>query len=199
MRETFDGDEAEHILERAAARGASGRTVTRERLLAMAEELGITPEEVEAAAAEVEAEREEEELRREFVAGRRSGFWAHLIPFLAVNLMLLVINVLTGFGHPWFLYPLMGWGIGLASHAYAVLPAGGPQFEREYAEWRQKRVKSRRRRERRASKRADKSAQVTVTTEPARTTTAAPVSGGHVTGPRQQTEGAADVVRVGNR
>lgn len=162
MRPSYDADEAEQILERAAARTASGRAVSRERLLAMADELGISPEEVEAAAAEVEGERQDRELRAEFVAKRRAGFWAILVPFLSVNLMLFVINWLTGFGHPWFLYPLLGWSVGMASHAAAVLPTRGPAFEKEFAAWREQRIKREqqkaRRRERRAAKREDKAA-----------------------------------------
>lgn len=36
-----------------------------------------------------------------------------IIKFLAVNLMLFVINIVTGTEHLWFLYPLLGWGVPL--------------------------------------------------------------------------------------
>lgn len=50
----------------------------------------------------------------------RGGFKGHLIPFLAVNAFLVFLWVMTGGGHPWFFYPLGGWGIGLASHYISV-------------------------------------------------------------------------------
>lgn len=50
----------------------------------------------------------------------RSGFKGHLIPFLAVNAFLVFLWTMTGGGHPWFFYPLGGWGIGLASHYASV-------------------------------------------------------------------------------
>ncbi|MEW5814551.1 MAG: 2TM domain-containing protein [Spirochaetota bacterium] len=50
----------------------------------------------------------------------RSGFIAHLSSFVVVNGLLLFINITTGFSYPWFLFPLGGWGIGLASHFSAV-------------------------------------------------------------------------------
>jgi hypothetical protein len=48
------------------------------------------------------------------------GFAGHLIPFLAVNGFLFFLNLSTGFGFPWFLFPLGGWAIGLISHFVSV-------------------------------------------------------------------------------
>lgn len=59
-------------------------------------------------------EREARQIRR------RRLFWTHAAIWAAVNLMLVVIWAITWSGHPWFLYPLLGWGIGLAAHAASV-------------------------------------------------------------------------------
>ncbi|HUX20346.1 MAG TPA: 2TM domain-containing protein, partial [Spirochaetia bacterium] len=48
------------------------------------------------------------------------GFAGHLIPFLVVNGFLFFLNLSTGFGFPWFLFPLGGWAIGLISHFVSV-------------------------------------------------------------------------------
>jgi hypothetical protein len=48
------------------------------------------------------------------------GFRLHLIIYAAVNVLLLVINLLTAPDKLWFYWPLIGWGIGLAGHAFAV-------------------------------------------------------------------------------
>jgi len=57
---------------------------------------------------------------REKTLGRfqqeQGGFLGHLIPYLAVNGGLLFLNLTSSPGHPWFLYPAGGWGIGLANH-----------------------------------------------------------------------------------
>ncbi|UCF70258.1 MAG: 2TM domain-containing protein [candidate division WOR-3 bacterium] len=45
------------------------------------------------------------------------GFYAHLIIFVAVNALLVLINLWTSPGFLWFLIPLVGWGIGLFFHA----------------------------------------------------------------------------------
>ncbi len=47
------------------------------------------------------------------------GFYGHAATFVLVNLGLFVINLLTG-GPWWFFWPLIGWGIGLAAHAFNV-------------------------------------------------------------------------------
>jgi hypothetical protein len=48
--------------------------------------------------------------------------WAlaiHAALFLAANLAMAVIDLMTG-PSTWFFWPLVGWGIGLAWHAFAV-------------------------------------------------------------------------------
>ena len=65
------------------------------------------------------------------------GFYAHLAVYIAVNAGLFLMSMVTG-GF-WFIWPLLGWGIGLAAHAVSVfIIAGrfGPGWEerkiREY-------------------------------------------------------------------
>jgi hypothetical protein len=45
------------------------------------------------------------------------GFYAHLIVYVVVNGVLVLINLWTSPGFLWFLFPLVGWGIGLFFHA----------------------------------------------------------------------------------
>jgi hypothetical protein len=70
------------------------------------------------------AERAEAETRRQrqerAARGSRTGFRIHATVFVAVQLMLVVVWALTGGGYLWFLFPLFGWGIGLAAHFAAV-------------------------------------------------------------------------------
>src|SRR3712207_3581332 len=48
------------------------------------------------------------------------GFYSHLASFVVVNAGLVVINLLFTPGYLWFLWPLLGWGIGLLSHVAGV-------------------------------------------------------------------------------
>ncbi len=51
-----------------------------------------------------------------------TAFMLHFVCFASVNVMLMVIWLITG-GlqgiHPWFLYALLGWGIGITTHYFA--------------------------------------------------------------------------------
>jgi hypothetical protein len=54
---------------------------------------------------------------------RRKGFRIHATVFIAVQVMLVAVWLLQwqlgGTSYPWFLYGLVGWGVGLAIH-YSV-------------------------------------------------------------------------------
>jgi hypothetical protein len=72
------------------------------------------------------AEAESHRQRRErHQRGERAGFRIHATVFVAVNLMLVVVWALTGAGYPWFLFPLLGWGVGLAAHFAAIRDSYG--------------------------------------------------------------------------
>ena len=52
--------------------------------------------------------------------GAKIGFLAHLSAYVLVNTALQGLNVLLGGPH-WSLWPLLGWGLGLAAHGMATL------------------------------------------------------------------------------
>ncbi|MGZ5204688.1 MAG: 2TM domain-containing protein, partial [Caldimonas sp.] len=47
--------------------------------------------------------------------GIKLGFYIHLLVFVLVNLGLFALNAYTG-GQRWAVFPLAGWGLGLAIH-----------------------------------------------------------------------------------
>jgi hypothetical protein len=60
------------------------------------------------------------------------GFYIHLTVFVVVNLMLFSINMIVSPDSLWFIWPLMGWGIGFVFHALSVfgfLPRFGADWE----------------------------------------------------------------------
>lgn len=48
------------------------------------------------------------------------GFYIHLTAYVSVNVLLIAINLLTSTHYLWFVWALLGWGIGLLAHALAV-------------------------------------------------------------------------------
>jgi len=50
------------------------------------------------------------------IAQRKVGFVRHAITYLVVMVALVLVNNLTWGGYQWWLWPALGWGIGVVSH-----------------------------------------------------------------------------------
>lgn len=50
----------------------------------------------------------------------KMGFYTHLSVYVAVILLLAIIDFVTSAGTIWFHWPMLGWGIAVALHAFAV-------------------------------------------------------------------------------
>ena len=53
------------------------------------------------------------------------GFYKHLSVYIAVNILLIIINLITTTHYLWFKWPLIGWGIGVFFHAFGVYVSFG--------------------------------------------------------------------------
>ena len=68
---------------------------------------------------------------------RIKRFSIHIMQYGLVILMLAIINLVTSPGYLWFLWPALGWGIGLALHAlrtFDLVPFFGARWEKEQVE-----------------------------------------------------------------
>ncbi len=50
----------------------------------------------------------------------KRSFWVHLAVYVAVNALLVLIWSVTSGEYFWPVWPMLGWGIGLAAHAVTV-------------------------------------------------------------------------------
>jgi uncharacterized integral membrane protein len=48
------------------------------------------------------------------------AFYFHIITYILVNAVLVVINLLTSPEHLWFVWSIIGWGVGLVIHGFSV-------------------------------------------------------------------------------
>lgn len=64
----------------------------------------------------------ERDARRQVFALR--NFYRHLAVFVAVNAVLAATNLLVSPARPWFHWPLLGWGVWLALHAFGTFARG---------------------------------------------------------------------------
>ena len=57
-------------------------------------------------------------------AGAKLGWYVHAMVYVLVNLVLWAMSM-HGFGsRPWSVFPLLGWGLGLALHGISVFMLG---------------------------------------------------------------------------
>ena len=83
----------------------------------------------------VHVARDEREAMK-FVEGLK-GFYGHLISYVLVIGGLFVINYLSNPDYIWAWWPMLGWGLGLVSHAinlFQPFRLFGPEWERRQVE-----------------------------------------------------------------
>ena len=56
----------------------------------------------------------------------RRGFSTHVVTYLLVNGMLVAIWAMSGAGFFWPIFPILGWGIGIAFHAWDTFRRSEP-------------------------------------------------------------------------
>lgn len=59
-------------------------------------------------------------------ASAKMGWYIHAFVYVVVNLLLILLA--TSSGQNWYVYPLLGWGLGLLIHGavvFLVSPGGG--------------------------------------------------------------------------
>jgi hypothetical protein len=64
----------------------------------------------------------EQELREQAIQRlkKKRDFRGHVFMYAAVNALLVVIWAVTNSGFFWPIFPILGWGIGVAANAYDV-------------------------------------------------------------------------------
>ncbi len=114
----YTPEEVKAILERAIARqkGNDITGISYQELQETAGELDIDARDLERAIEEFEDTRGIEEARERWLVRRKEKFFEHFRSYLIVNGMLMLVALLSSSGF-WFLWPLLGWGVGLAFDA----------------------------------------------------------------------------------
>jgi hypothetical protein len=78
----------------------------------------------------------EQDLREQAVERlkKKRDFRGHVFMYVLVNTMLVVIWAVTGSGFFWPIFPILGWGIGVAANAWDVYwrrPISEDEIQRE--------------------------------------------------------------------
>ncbi|MBE9258620.1 MULTISPECIES: 2TM domain-containing protein [Dolichospermum] len=116
---TYNAEEMQQILEVAFRQKQKGE-YTREQIIEIASELGVSSESLQAA--EQEWLKNNVEVKKEQMSNsqQRKDFKSHLLAFLAINGFLVLLNLVVSPGYFWAIYPILGWGLGLLLHGIKV-------------------------------------------------------------------------------
>jgi hypothetical protein len=121
----YSDDEVREILERALATdGAPASAITHGDLVAIGEQVGVTPEAMTRAAQEVARAKLDTAATRSLKSRRRKLLAAHGALFAVFNALFFTVNFLTTPGEWWFLFSVVFWGLVLAAHAALALGLG---------------------------------------------------------------------------
>jgi len=69
---------------------------------------------------------------------KKKDFYGHLTTYVIVGIFFFVLNMLTSPFDWWFYWPMLGWGIGLASHYFSAF--GLPGTEALDDEWEEQEI-----------------------------------------------------------
>ncbi len=118
MSKTYSNESVQQIL-REATMIQKDNEISQEQLLEIAAEVGISAQTLQKAE-KVWLERQEANQKR---AKRRKAFVRfHLIPYLAVSVFLILLNLVTTPGYFWSVYPILGWGLGVTTDGWCSSP-----------------------------------------------------------------------------
>src|SRR5687768_4328527 len=141
MRTEYTHEDGDEVLRRAIAIDAL-ETDTKDVVRRTAAELGVSEAAVERAEREYFKEKAKRGELERFASDQRKSFFSHLGTYLAVNAFLVGLNLMTDGRIDWAIYPLLGWGIGVALHAIGVFNRRAEDFQKQFEEWKRMRKAS---------------------------------------------------------
>ncbi|NJK60596.1 MAG: Pr2TM family membrane protein [Oscillatoriales cyanobacterium SM2_1_8] len=136
--ETYSDQEVQEILQRALARRAQGSDrLSRERVQEIAAELGVSEAEYCQAEQEWQRQRGENQLAQTFATQKRRRFRDGLVRFAIVNAFLMSLDFWGHHRLSWSVYPLLGWGLGMALDAWVTFNPQNPTYQKQFTAWKE--------------------------------------------------------------
>ena len=127
----FSSDEVSAIVRRALQSRAASDHISYTDLLDIAQQSGISESALRQAIEEEETLGELERAKDTWLLRRKSAFFRHLRTYCIVNGFLFLVNVITDpGGYVWVVWPILGWGIGLAFDAAEAFFPSNDRVER---------------------------------------------------------------------
>lgn len=121
LPEKYTQEEMELVLQRALSQKSQSGDISREQLIEVGKELGLTEQDLERAAADELHYGGLEEARDEVLEKKKQGWKEHLLWYVGANSITMGLNFMQEDGRfTWALFILLGWGVGMASHTIST-------------------------------------------------------------------------------
>ncbi len=137
-------EDVEQILRIAVKMpGGAGSTDLRSRLNEVAEELGITPEQLAEAERQYAAEKDHAQAMQDFVKEQRASFFRDLLPYLGFNAFFFYLDWKGDHQLNWVWYPLFIWGAVIVGQARRTFFTKSEAFAQDFVKWKKRRDRKR--------------------------------------------------------
>lgn len=120
LPEKYSNDEMERILQRALSRRSQSGDVSREQLMEIGRELGLSESELLKAIDDELRYGAFDEAKEEIVEKRRKEWRNHLLWYIGVNILTVSLNLAADDRLTWAFGTLFGWGAGMVAHTISV-------------------------------------------------------------------------------
>ena len=135
MPETYNEESIQQILKIAMSRQGQSGDLTRSQLQEIADELGISEENLVAAEHDWDLQQQEREDRQAFDAYRHQQLRQGVLQCLVVSLFLALSNILINHSISWSVYPILVWSFFLSLQAWRTYQYEGEDYDRAFRRW----------------------------------------------------------------
>jgi 2TM domain len=138
MPEYYSQEDVQQILQLAIAKRAIDGDFSRVQLLEMADELGISPENLQQAETQWLAKQDEFKERQQFDIYRRNQLKQNFVRYLIVNVFLILVNLVLFKSANFGLTIALIWGLILALKTWKTYEMNSEEYENSFTKWRLK-------------------------------------------------------------
>ncbi|MGB3532268.1 MAG: 2TM domain-containing protein [Microcoleaceae cyanobacterium] len=138
VTQSYIQEDAQEILKIAFTSKQETDELSREQLVEIAVELGISPGELAVAEQQWQLQKQDTYEKQQFNLFRYQKLKKNLIRYAIVGGFLLVLNIVTTQGIAFASSILLFWGLFLALKAWKVSQREGEEYERAFSRWRLK-------------------------------------------------------------
>ncbi len=132
---SYRQEDIQQILNLAIAHEANDGEFSRDQLVEIAAELGISPQRLQQAEQEWLLQQQEQQKRREFDIYRRRHLQKKVGKYVIVNTFLVALNLISAGQLSWSLYILLFWGLGLGLKTWNTYQLQGQEYEQAFHKW----------------------------------------------------------------